>query len=171
MADSFITISKNNLTKDSKTLEKIDKEKMSELYDRLNDEIRLRGGYQSITKFNAKEKNNMNSDTDEKVNVIYFNDAMQTRPYINSQNENNLYENAELNINRQDNYYKQNKEEWYQKSDKNKIETLIYDLDQGKSVPLNNSNFAVNATTKAATGCNNICTGTCSNTCGGTSVA
>lgn len=138
---SFVTIQKNNLTKEAKTLEKINKETLADAYDRLNEEIALRGGYQSIALFTA-DKNALNNSEEKKVRVGHFNDAMQTRPYI---------------ITAGTGVYEKNKEEWYQQADKDKIETLIYDLDQGKTV--------IN------TGCANSCTGTCKVTCGGTAAA
>lgn len=135
---SFVTIQKNNLTKKSNPPEKINKEDLGEIYDRLNEEIALRGGYQSVALFTA-DKNALNNSEEEKVRVVHFNDAMQTRPYI---------------ITAGTGVYEKNKEEWYQQADRDKIETLIYDLDQGKTV--------IN------TGCANACTGTCGNTCSGT---
>ena len=114
------------------------------LYERLQEEILQRGGYQSIKLFTPKENGNLGniSKNSIKADVKYFNDVMQTRPYIASGGNDE---------------YGKNQEEWYQKSDKDKIETLIYDLKQGKTV--------VN------TGCSNTCTGTCSVTCGGTMAA
>ena len=113
MADnpiSFITILKNNITKVLKNLIKIKKETLTDIYERLNEEIKLRGGYQSITKFEVNT-DELNNDTNKKATVNYFNDAMQTRPYIVNNNQNNLYENSELDVNRENDYYKENKEE------------------------------------------------------------
>ena len=138
---SFVTVQKNNLTKKAKTVKKIDKETLADIYDRLNEEIALRGGYQSIASFTAN-KNALNNSEEEKVRVEHFNDAMKARPYIVTANNT---------------VYQKNKEEWYQQADKDKIETLIYDLDQGKTV--------IN------TGCANACTGTCKVTCAGTMAA
>lgn len=87
---SFVTIQKNNLTKKAKTLKRIDKETLADIYDRLNEEIALRGGYQSVALFTAN-KNALNNSEEEKVKVEHFNDAMQTRPYISTNS--NLYEN------------------------------------------------------------------------------
>lgn len=87
---SFVTINENNLSKKAKTTKKIDKETLVDIYDRLNNEIALRGGYQSIAVFTA-DKNALNGSQEKKVRVEHFNDAMQTRPYINTNSD--LYEN------------------------------------------------------------------------------
>lgn len=143
-------------------IEKINKNSIQQLYDELNTEIAQRGGYQSIqhfspTRLETRAENPIPPIGDEKrVLVQQFNKAMMTRPYITVGGKNE---------------YNPNEEEWYQKKDKDKIETLIYDLKQGKTVPLNNVNLTTNNSTKAATGCNNVCTGTCSVTCGGTAAA
>lgn len=63
---------------------------MQTLYAELEYEIAQRGGYQSIAKFNPKE-NELSSKDDEKARVDYFNEAMITRPYINTNSD--LYEN------------------------------------------------------------------------------
>lgn len=86
---SFVEIQKNNLPKKSKEIERINKETMRDIYDRLNEEIALRGGYQSIKLFVA-DKNALNN-SGEKVTVDRFNDAMLTRPYISTNSD--LYEN------------------------------------------------------------------------------
>lgn len=86
---SFVEIQKNNLPKKSKEIERINKETMCDIYDRLNEEIALRGGYQSIKLFVA-DKNALNN-SGEKVTVDRFNDAMLTRPYISTNSD--LYEN------------------------------------------------------------------------------
>ena len=86
---SFVEIQKNNLSKKSKEIEKISKDTMDDIYDRLNNEIKMRGGYQSIKPFQAN-KTALN-ESGEKATVDRFNDAMLTRPYINTNS--NLYEN------------------------------------------------------------------------------
>ena len=74
---------------------------------------------------------------------------MKTRGYISKNGNHDGYTSVSE--------YNPNEEEWYQEADKNKIEGLIYDLKQGKTV--------IN------TGCSNECTGTCKITCGGTAVS
>ena len=153
---SFKQSGDSTYTKPNKEVEKIMKPDMQDLYQRLQNEILQRGGYQSIVQFSPNEEEHLDTNQD-KARVEYFNEAMITRPYIASGGQGNTY--------------KSNQEEWYQKADKDKIETLIYDLKQGKTVPLNNDSLVMNNSTKAATGCNNVCTGTCSTTCGGTAAA
>lgn len=148
-------------------IEKINKTTIEKLYEELQKEIIQRGGYQSICDFSPEslETRQQNpilpiGNDEEKAFIRHFNKAMLTRPYI-EENGSNLYEENELEIENETGdpveKYTSNSEEWYQQKDKDKIETLIYDLKQGKTV--------------IETGCNNACTGTCGITCSGTMAA
>ena len=154
--NSFHKDSDNSYTKPGKTVEKMSKQLMQDLYDRLDQEILQRAGYENIAQFAPSEQadaatwrthsdNPEFADEDDfvKVRVRHFNKAMKTRPYISAGGQGGTY--------------KANEEEWYQQADKDKIETLIYDLKQGKTVDPSGS-----------TGCTNTCTGTCKISCGGT---
>ncbi len=92
MANSFITIQENERPKKSKTLEKINKQTLADIYQRLNQELALRGGFQSVVQFQVNP-NTLNNDTDKKVEVEYFNNAMITRPYIQKNENENIYKN------------------------------------------------------------------------------
>jgi hypothetical protein len=78
---SFPQSGDSTYEKPNKKIEKIIKPDMQELYQRLQDEILQRGGYQSIVHFSPNENNHLDTD-EEKARVEYFNEAMMTRPYI-----------------------------------------------------------------------------------------
>ena len=147
MANQYITFPQegdSEYTKPNKSVEPINKDSLKELYAKLDEEIAQRGGYQSIQHLSPENQgaSGIDTESDKKVRVRHFVRAMETRPYIASGGQGD---------------YQANKEEWYQKADKDKIETLIEDLHKGKTV--------IN------TGCANECTGTCKTTCGGTAAS
>ena len=91
-----------------KTVEKIDKNTISNLYTELDNEIRQRGGYQSIAPFRPEEysdantwyNNSDNPDSEDeglvKVRVRHFNKAMKTRPYIKNGGTDEFFELDQL---------------------------------------------------------------------------
>ncbi len=90
---SFLKENDNSYQKPDKEVKRLEKSDfigktvddsyIAGLYDKLEEEILQRGGYQSIVQFSPDEENHLNTNQ-KKARVEYFNEAMITRPYIAS---------------------------------------------------------------------------------------
>lgn len=130
-------------------IERITQSALADLYDELDEELAKRSGYQRLDNLapGLEEVNGTywgdpvsTEPGTIKARVPHFNRAMKARQYIKT----GTYS---FNV---------NQEEWYQQSDKTKIETLINDMKNPSPIGHN---------------CNNACSGTCSSTCAGTAAA